>query len=115
MDLKKIHPDAITFGAVACCALANLQSDASEIQEAYRTRVPRKEWVAGFLSIFRDTTQLIFIPTETHKDFYMEVIEKEFEALKTTKEDALVCGHTPSEHIEALCKVLHAFNRGEIH
>ncbi|MDP2677074.1 MAG: hypothetical protein Q8O83_05355 [bacterium] len=117
MDFSKIHPDAVKFNEIACCAFTNLQSDVSDIKEVYSKEIGEKgeKWVNLFLTIFSNTSRLHFIPSKTHTGFYTDIINKEYEHLKMLPDSMLICGHSPEQHMHALDGIAKKLNKGTRH
>ena len=110
MDMP-LHPDAVEFDAVECCALE--RACAQEIHQMFV-----EQYLAGtgemhpaykasmLLGIFTHTFHLVFIPHEIHRVVYAHIAAAEKEMLEQNKDMIFDCGHAAELHGEAIGKVL---------
>ena len=110
MDTRPLHPDAVEFDAMECCALERACA-----QEMHLPFV--EQYLAGMgethpiykalilLGIFKHTFHLVFIPHEIHRVVYAHIAAAEKETLDQCKDALLECGHTAEQHCDALGNV----------
>ena len=110
MNTPPLHPDAVGFDAMECCALEracaqeihlpfvhNYLAATGEVHPIYKAAV--------MLGIFKHSFRLEFIPHEIHRVVYAHVAAAEREILKQSNDALLECGHTAEQHCEALARV----------
>lgn len=102
----KVHPLAVKFEEIECCALKTAIADASNSQfikesiEKARQTEPEYSW--SFLTeMFERTGLFIFVPHQIHRAFYFNLAVMEKKRLEQEGK-ALSCDHTLVEHIKAL-------------
>ena len=106
----KIHPLAISFGELECCALRSAVNRADH--EVYiKTFIRDIEFLhpefkaALLVDIFEKSNRLEFIPRPLHMSFYSTLAISERKILSLSEIEVLICGHTKKEHIAALEKI----------
>ena len=108
MDTPPLHPDAVEFDAMECCALecaCGKEAHASFVRE-YLGKIGESHPLykaSLILGIFQHTFHLAFIPSEVHRVVYAHIANTERELLAQDKEALLdSCGHTANQHCQAL-------------
>ena len=103
----RLHPSAVEFGELECCALRRAAAEkghqpfiASFIARANETHPPYR--VSVLSEIFEKTTRLVFIPRHVHQSFYLQLASRERELIERRGDIGLSCGHAVKQHVEAL-------------
>ncbi len=105
-----LHPDAVEFDAVECCAMQRASTqDAHEpfIQEYLLevTKTHPRYTAPMLLGIFQHTVFLAFIPTDAHRTLYARLAAAEKATFEKPYDQLLECGHMATEHWKALTAV----------
>ena len=115
----RLHPAAIEFGRVECCALKSAMASGVDdqfiktaIAEAQRT-APDYQWKI-LIEVFIRTERMTFIPYPVRRGFYLNLALKEKAHVKDIllqSEDVhgtpyFLCGHSLAEHIVALDNIV---------
>ncbi|MDP3956542.1 MAG: hypothetical protein Q8P97_00925 [bacterium] len=103
----RLHPSAVAFGELQCCALrkATFELDhqsyiTSFLNEVRETDSPCQ--ISILLEIFEKTARFVFIPRQIHRSFYLGLAVREMELIRRRKDTNLDCGHSAKEHQKAL-------------
>ena len=106
----RLHPSAVEFGELECCALRKAAAEkdhqpfiASFIARVNETHPPYR--VSVLSEIFEKTTRLVFIPRQVHRSFYLHLASKERELIERRGDISLSCGHSVKQHLEALNRI----------
>ena len=105
------HPATVEFKEIHCCDLksafrnpAHQEFIGAFIREA-NMKEPKHSW-AILTEIFTNTTRIVFIPGEIHRDFYHEIASLERKLLIENGKP-MNCGHhAVKEHIDALADII---------
>jgi len=105
-----VHPAAIEFNEIDCCALrkATTENDHQPFIRAF-IREARKDNllnnVSVLLEIFEKTVRLVFIPRTIHRSFYLYLVVMEKKLLEGSEGSVLECGHSAKQHGETLARI----------
>lgn len=105
-----LHPSAVEFGELECCALRKATAEkehqpfiASFIARVNETHPPYR--VSVLSEIFENTTRYIFIPWQVHRSFYLHLAARERELIERRGDISPGCGHSVKQHLEALAGI----------
>ncbi len=108
MPKIKIHPLAVKFEEVECCALKTAIANISHrpfIQEGIekaKEAEPKHKW-SILTEVFKNTLRLVFIPGAIHRNFYFNLAVREKKQITESNGVMVVpCNHSAAEHIKAL-------------
>ena len=110
MVSARIHPDAVEFDTLMCCAMeqASKVNNCEQLLRKYGAEVT----MAGLrhdldilLGIFHNTTSLVFIPTRIHSILYSSIAQTERKRLDSLGDERLDCGHSAAQHREAFLDI----------
>ena len=105
-----LHPSAVEFGELECCALrrAAAEKDHQPFIASYIARVGEAHpphQVSALSETFKNTTRLVFTPQRVHRSFYLHLASRERELIERRGDIGLSCGHSTQQHVEALTGV----------
>lgn len=107
MMAMPLHPDAVEFDAMECCAMERASAQEvhkplikecmktiGEVHPVYKTSL--------LLGIFQHMLYLAFIPHAVHRTLYAQLATAEKGTFERLEDQLLDCGHLASEHRNAL-------------
>ncbi len=108
--LFPVHPAAIEFNEVDCCALrkARIEKDHQPFIGTFLTKARKGNLpynVSVLLEIFEKTVRLVFIPHAIHRSFYLNLAVMEKKLLEGSGGSVLECGHSVNQHVSALARI----------
>jgi len=102
-----LHPDAVEFDEVECCAMerASVQEVHQQLIREYITSLGEIHPVyraSLLLGIFKNTFFPVFVPTDVQRILYARLASAEKATFEKSEDHILECGHLVTEHWRAL-------------